>query len=83
LKKQHRETAQNRGAGSTPTSPSAIRLSSAAEILCILPDASIDDRLIRPAVRRNPRWLSRAAIRRRTDPQQHAELPLYKVCVLR
>src|SRR5262249_29518417 len=36
----------------------AIRLSSAAEMLNILPDARIDDRLIRPAVRRYRRWLS-------------------------
>jgi hypothetical protein len=44
LKKNTENLAQNRGAGSTPTSPSAIRLSRSAEILNILPDARINDR---------------------------------------
>ena len=41
----------------------AIRLSRVAEILNILPNTGIDDRLIRPAVRRNRRWLSQGKAR--------------------
>ena len=53
MKKKHREPSPKSRQGISTDPFVAIRLSSAAEMLNIWPDARIDDRLIRPVVRRN------------------------------
>src|SRR5262249_31185478 len=57
LKKEHREDSPKSRRRISTFKFVVIRLSSVAEILNILPDASLDDRPIRPIARRNPRGL--------------------------